>query len=84
MIQLKKYILLVFFSVCFSMNAQNTYKSWSDIIRKNNAAWFGTEEAKKIAENVLLYQRDIGGWPKNIQMQQELNPDQTTQHYFYE
>ncbi|KQB43513.1 pectate lyase [Flavobacterium aquidurense] len=70
--QLKKYIALVFFSICFSINAQNTYKNWSDVIRKNDAAWFGTEEAKKIAENVLLYQRDIGGWPKNIQMQNPL------------
>ncbi|MGE6355278.1 pectate lyase [Flavobacterium sp. NPDC079362] len=76
MIPLKKYILLVFFSVCFSINAQNTYKNWPDIIRKNDAVWFGTDQAKKIAENVLLYQRDIGGWPKNIQMQQELTPVQ--------
>jgi len=76
MVLLKKYIVLVLFSICFAVNAQNTYKNWPDIIRKNDAGWFGTEEAKKIAENVLLYQRDIGGWPKNIQMQQELTPQQ--------
>ncbi|OMQ10608.1 pectate lyase [[Flexibacter] sp. ATCC 35103] len=70
--QLKKYTAFVFFSICLSINAQNAYKNWSDVIRKNDAAWFGTEEAKKIAENVLLYQRDIGGWPKNIQMQNPL------------
>ena len=73
MIQIKKYIILVLFSICFTANAQNTYKNWPDIIRKNEASWFGTEEAKKIAENVLLYQRDIGGWPKNIQMQNLLS-----------
>ncbi|MBS7229692.1 pectate lyase [Flavobacterium psychroterrae] len=76
MIPSKKYILFLFFSINFGINAQNTYKNWSDIIRKNEANWFGTDEAKKIAENVLLYQRDIGGWPKNIQMQQELTPAQ--------
>ena len=76
MIQLKKYIAFVLFSICWSINAQNPYKNWSDIIRKSDAAWFGTDEAKKIAENVLLYQRDIGGWPKNIQMQEELTPQQ--------
>lgn len=76
MIQLKKYIVLVLFSICFAVNAQNTYKNWPDIIRKNDASWFGTDEAKEIAENVLLYQRDIGGWPKNIQMQEELTPQQ--------
>jgi pectinesterase len=76
MIQFKKYITLVLFSIGFAVNAQNTYKKWPDIIRKNDAGWFGTEQAKKIAENVLLYQRDIGGWPKNIQMQQELTQQQ--------
>ena len=76
MIQFKKYIVLVLFSICFAVNAQNTYKNWPDIIRKNDAGWFGTDEAKKIAENVLLYQRDIGGWPKNIQMQEELTAQQ--------
>lgn len=75
MIQLKK-MLFFFIVISASLNAQNTYKNWSEIIRKNEASWFGSEEAKKIAENVLLYQRDIGGWPKNIQMQQELTPTQ--------
>jgi pectinesterase len=27
--------------------------------------WYGSEESKAVAENVLLYQRDVGGWPKN-------------------
>jgi pectinesterase len=76
MIQLKKYLLLFLVGLSVGANAQNTYKNWPDIIRKNDASWFGTEEAKKIAENVLLYQRDIGGWPKNIQMQNELTPSQ--------
>lgn len=76
MIQLKKIILLFSIALSFSIQAQNTYKSWSDIIRKSDASWFGSDEAKKIAENVLLYQRNIGGWPKNIQMQNELTPAQ--------
>lgn len=29
-------------------------------------AWFATGEAKRIAENILSYQADAGGWPKNI------------------
>ena len=76
MIQLKKILLLFSIALSFGIQAQNTYKNWPDIIRKSDASWFGTEEAKKIAENVLLYQRDIGGWPKNIQMQNELTPSQ--------
>lgn len=73
MIQFRKTILLVLLLVVIAAKAQNTYKSWPDIIRKNDAAWFATPEAKAIAENVLLYQRNIGGWPKNIQMQNPLS-----------
>jgi pectate lyase len=29
-------------------------------------AWFATDEAKRLAANVLSYQADLGGWPKNI------------------
>lgn len=75
MIQLKK-ITVLFLLITVGINAQSTYKKWPDIIRKNDDAWFASAEAKKIAENVLLYQRNIGGWPKNIQMQQELSPQQ--------
>src|SRR5688572_12971680 len=73
MIQFRKTILLLLLVLSFGLQAQNTYKNWPDIIRKNDAAWFGTTEAKAIAENVLLYQRNIGGWPKNIQMQNPLS-----------
>lgn len=30
--------------------------------------WYGTDEAKRIADNLLLYQRDSGGWVSNIDM----------------
>jgi PelA/Pel-15E family pectate lyase len=30
--------------------------------------WYAGDEAIRIAENVLLYQRNTGGWPKNIDM----------------
>ncbi|WP_194765966.1 pectate lyase [Tamlana sp. I1] len=54
-------------------HAQVLNKSWGSITHQEEGPWFATEEAKAIAENVLLYQRDIGGWPKNIQMQNPLN-----------
>ena len=73
MIGLKKHLILVLFSISLIANAQNSYKNWPDVIRKNDASWFSTPEAKAVAENVLLYQRNIGGWPKNIQMQNTLS-----------
>ena len=33
--------------------------------------WYGSDEAIRIAENVLLYQRESGGWPGNIDMVRE-------------
>ena len=52
--------------------AQVSKQKWPDIIHKSEPSWFATVEAKAVAENVLLYQRNIGGWTKNIQMQNPL------------
>ena len=43
-------------------------KSWRSITESQDENWFASAEATSIAENVVLYQRNIGGWPKNIQM----------------
>jgi PelA/Pel-15E family pectate lyase len=37
-------------------------------------AWYATDDAARIADNVLLYQRRTGGWPKNIDMATPLAP----------
>lgn len=52
--------------------AQILDHSWSAIVNQKNEQWFGSDEAIAIAENVLLYQRDIGGWTKNTRMQDPL------------
>jgi PelA/Pel-15E family pectate lyase len=39
-------------------------------------SWYGSAEAVRIAENVLLYQRNTGGWPKNIDMARVLSADE--------
>jgi len=38
--------------------------------------WYGSEEAVRIAENILLYQRSSGGWPSNVDMTRQLTEDQ--------
>jgi PelA/Pel-15E family pectate lyase len=40
---------------------------WNDVLEKPKA-WYAVDEATRIANQVLLYQRDNGGWPKNIDM----------------
>jgi PelA/Pel-15E family pectate lyase len=50
---------------------------WPDVL-KRESAWYGSEDARRIADNVLLYQRDSGGWPKNIDMASVLSDDTKT------
>ena len=45
--------------------------AWADAQKKPDE-WYGTAEAVRIADNLLLYQRDSGGWPKNLDMAKPL------------
>lgn len=65
-------LILVSNFICSTITAQVLDHSWKNIVRNSSNKWYGSQEAINIAENVLLYQRDIGGWPKNTQMQREL------------
>ena len=64
--------LALLFVVNTGVQAQVHNQKWASIIKDKESAWFASNEAKLVAENVLLYQRNIGGWPKNIQMQNPL------------
>lgn len=44
-----------------------------DAALSQKPAWYAGAEAVRIAENVLLYQRTIGGWPKGIDMAAKLS-----------
>jgi len=46
--------------------------AWDDAQKKPNE-WYASAEALRIADNVVLYQRDSGGWPKNIDMGKPLD-----------
>jgi PelA/Pel-15E family pectate lyase len=52
----------------------STTIDWKDAL-KQNREWYGSVEAVRIAENVMLYQRNSGGWPKNINMAALLTPE---------
>jgi pectinesterase len=75
--KMKKLKITIVFTLIFvlktSIYAQVHYQKWASIIKDKESAWFSSNEAKQIGENVLLYQRNIGGWPKNIQMQNPLS-----------
>jgi PelA/Pel-15E family pectate lyase len=40
-------------------------KSSAAVYLKNPDAWFAGDEARRVATNILSYQSDLGGWPKN-------------------
>jgi len=53
---------------------------WDDVVDGDcddqGGGWWSSAEAIRIAENVLLYQKNIGGWQKNTQMQKVLSQAQ--------
>ena len=62
----------------------NSKHHWYDIKEAKNVNNFepnqpryNVKQVKEIADNVLLYQKDNGGWPKNYDMQAILTKDQT-------
>jgi PelA/Pel-15E family pectate lyase len=40
---------------------------WGSALRQK-PEWYAGAEALRVADNLLLYQREVGGWPKNIDM----------------
>lgn len=79
---LKSVILSVLLSAVMCIGAgaqevsykdQKSYKDWGKLVRSFDDEFYLTTEAKRIAENVLLYQQTTGGWPKNIYMPAELD-----------
>ncbi|SCY41802.1 pectinesterase [Nonlabens sp. Hel1_33_55] len=73
---MRMYISLVCLILVQGIQAQILDKSWKDLVTDSDTQWYASMEAREVAENVLLYQRDIGGWPKNIQMQKPLTADE--------
>lgn len=52
---------------------------WQYVATQMPDDWYGSDESKRVADNVLLYQRDIGGWPKNLPLHKPLTePEKAT------
>ncbi len=70
------YIFFVSICILLSLNIQAgtvLESDWKYVVSGScsdqTVGWWSSSEAIRIAENVLLYQRDIGGWPKDTKMQ---------------
>jgi PelA/Pel-15E family pectate lyase len=51
--------------------------SWNEVFRQE-PLWYQTDEAARIADQVILYQKDNGGWEKNIDMSAMLTEAERT------
>lgn len=54
-------------AACVAAGTAARKVGWADVLKQPDA-WYGTAEARAIADNVLGYQHPSGGWPKNIDM----------------
>lgn len=70
------FLLSLTFSLTSSTQQNLVGLKWKNIVYDQPNSWYGSEEAIRVAENVLLYQRDIGGWPKNTPMHVVLTNDE--------
>jgi PelA/Pel-15E family pectate lyase len=66
--------LAILVTTCGCIQAQQRLQgtTWRGILQ-HPVEWYGSEEATRIADNVLLYQHENGGWSKNIDMAQVLD-----------
>jgi len=58
-------------------------KSWKEVATKMPSEWYGSDEAKSVAENVLLAQKEIGGWEKNKDYHKKFSESERA-HYINE
>ena len=79
-LQTNRWLLTAFLSLLLMawmpVTAQNPFKQ---LMRKTDPAYFKTDEARQVGNQLLLYQRVTGGWPKNIDMARPLSSDEEAQ-----
>jgi pectinesterase len=73
-------ITLVLISSPTALTGQKSINqlSWKSVAIHMPDEWYGSEESKQVTENVLLYQRDSGGWPKNTPFHKPLSEVEKT------
>jgi PelA/Pel-15E family pectate lyase len=77
MIRLTLKFSLFLFALTIVSYAQGQAISWRRCLNQQ-PEFYATKQAIRIADNVLLYQRDSGGWQKNIDMASILSEQDKT------
>ena len=55
---------------------QSYRTSFKQTMRRTDSTFFQTPEARRIGDQLLLFQRVTGGWPKNIDMARVLTDEE--------
>lgn len=71
-----KTILLLTFLVFMTSSVKAQELSNNDVLQQKDSTYFQTKEARRVGDQLLLYQRDTGGWPKNVNMVKPLTAEQ--------
>lgn len=63
-------ILSVIASMCIvqQQDAMAQQMSNNQVLQQKDSVFFKTEEARRVGDQLLLFQRNTGGWPKNVDM----------------
>lgn len=66
------------FSYTLAQNEDYSSEEWRKVVYGSHFGFFKTQEAARIAQNVLDFQRKTGGWPKNEAMHRPLSEEERT------
>ncbi|WP_232764158.1 pectate lyase [Salegentibacter salinarum] len=67
------FLIFLFSGLLYSQDFQNL--TWKEI-QHQNRNWYGSEQAIRIADNVILHQNVNGGWLKNTDLTKEITPNE--------
>lgn len=77
---MKRLLAIVLTLLLTVLTASAQKESWGKRLpNREKPEFYKTDEARRIGDQVLLYQRVTGGWPKNINMSRPLTDEERAQ-----
>mgnify|MGYP001943191261 CR=1 FL=1 len=79
MMNYQKILLSLMLAVTPFVGGMAQVSQITNTMRRTDKAFFKTDEARRVGDEILLFQRVTGGWPKNIDMTRHLSGEETEQ-----
>ena len=73
---MKNIFIAILLTVCCTTawtQRQTDGPSWKKISSGMPDTWYGTDDARRIADTIVRYQTAIGGWPKNVKWNKDID-----------